>query len=175
MEKIKAFFRLAYQVICALGAIACIFLWVGIRPKRVSGMTWPHWIWLIAGLILFALSLYSSYRGWRPCKLVIHSALYGTGPSDDDDVTKALKRVATDALVIDVTNIALGRLLGNKDYDPAPGKRKRLEVEYSYASPKKLTATRPEGARLVLPEDFSMKAEMEKLVATTKASPVAKV
>jgi hypothetical protein len=162
MEKIKAFFRLAYQVICALGAIACILVWIGIRPREVSGMTWPHGIWLIIGLILFAMSLYSSHRAWKPRKLVIHSALYGTCPSDDDDITRALRKTATDALVIDVTNSALGRLVGRNDFDPAPGRPKRLEVEYSYGSPKRLVATRPEGARLVLPEDFWIVEQMKK-------------
>jgi len=64
MDNAKAAFRLAYNIICAFGAVACVLVWLGIRPGEVSPMTWPHWTWLILGLLLFTFSLYSSLRAW---------------------------------------------------------------------------------------------------------------
>lgn len=123
-------------------------------------MSWPHWMWFILGLALCAASLYSSLGAWKwsfysknagARKLFIHSAVYGTGPIDDDDVTEALRRITTNRLALNVTNEALGQLLGKTNYDPAPMKPKRLEVKYSYSRHERLTAVRTEGARIVLP------------------------
>src|SRR5579863_3373714 len=79
-------------------------------------------------------------------KLTIRSAFYGTGPLDEREVTERLSMTATDALVVPVDNNFLG-------CDPAPMKKKRLRVEYSYGNLSILQATRWEGGRLVLPED----------------------
>jgi hypothetical protein len=56
---------MAERIILALGALACVLVWLGIKPQEVTHMTWPHWIWLILGLALFAISLYSSIRSFR--------------------------------------------------------------------------------------------------------------
>ena len=49
-------------IIGAAGAVACILVWLKVEPKDVRVMTWPHWLWLVAALILFAISLGSSLR-----------------------------------------------------------------------------------------------------------------
>ena len=87
-------------------------------------------------------------------KLVIHSAVYGTGAFDDQDVIERLQATLRDALVVPVNNNVLG-------CDPAPMKIKRLQVEYSYGGPSILKASRAEGGRLVLPED----SEIQRLAA----------
>lgn len=92
-------------------------------------------------------------------KLVIHSAVYGTGPVDDMSVTERLRTAVKDALVVPVDNNLVPR-------DPAIGKTKRLAVEYSYGNPSIQQASRLEGERLVLPEDSEiqrLRGEIEQL------------
>jgi len=92
-------------------------------------------------------------------KLVIHSAVYGTGPIDDMDVTHTLRTAVRDALVVPVDNNLVPR-------DPAIGKVKRIAVEYSYGNPSIQQATALEGERLVLPEDSALprlRSEVEQL------------
>lgn len=79
-------------------------------------------------------------------KLKIHSAVYGTGPHDDVDVKNRVHLAATDALVVSVDNNTLG-------CDPAPGRTKRLKVNYSYGNDAVWTAERWEYSRMILPED----------------------
>lgn len=80
-------------------------------------------------------------------KLVIHSAVYGTGSLDDLPVTDKLRTAVRDALVIPVDNSLVPT-------DPAVGKVKRLHVEYSYGNASIFRVSRREGSgRLVLPED----------------------
>ena len=59
----------AYKVICACGALACVFVWLDIKPKDLWGwrvtLSLPHWLWLLAALVLFALSIFSSIRSFR--------------------------------------------------------------------------------------------------------------
>jgi hypothetical protein len=49
-------------IIGAAGAVACILVWLEVKPKDVRMMTWPHWLWLLGAVILFAISLWSSLR-----------------------------------------------------------------------------------------------------------------
>src|SRR5664280_2236884 len=58
--------KLCAETIVVLGALACILVWLGIKPGdlRMSA-TWPHWAWLACGLLLFGISLWSSVRSWR--------------------------------------------------------------------------------------------------------------
>src|ERR1017187_3888458 len=73
MRKVPKFL---FDLAIALGALACVLVWLEIKPRDVRGMTlsWPHSFWLIAGVILFAVniasSMYSLYRekqstNWR--------------------------------------------------------------------------------------------------------------
>lgn len=92
-------------------------------------------------------------------KLIIHSAVYGTGPIDDVPITERLRTSVRDALVVPVDNNLVPR-------DPAIGKVKRLAVEYSYGNPSIQQASRLEGERLVLPEDSEiqrLRGEIEQL------------
>ncbi len=94
-----------------------------------------------------------------PPRLVIHSAVYGTGKFDDVSVLEKLNTDPKDGLVIPVDNT----LVPNRP-DPAPGVRKRLHVEYSYDNSPRTTVERREAApgepsRLLLPED----SEVERL------------
>jgi hypothetical protein len=97
-------------------------------------------------------------------KLVIHSALYGTGQFDDVVVTDKLNSIARDALVIPVDNNLV-------PFDPAPNKEKRLQVEYSYDNPAHHIVTRQEYSRLVLPEDSEISRLTSEAVQQRRASP----
>lgn len=59
--------RIALDLIVAAGALACIFVWFGIKPGELRMIpTWPRILWLVLGLVLFALSIgvscYSIFR-----------------------------------------------------------------------------------------------------------------
>jgi hypothetical protein len=54
--------KLVFDVLVAAGAVACVLVWMEVKPKDVRMTTWPHWLWLIGALILFAISLGSSLR-----------------------------------------------------------------------------------------------------------------
>jgi hypothetical protein len=113
-------------------------------PKSVVGF-------VIASFLLSSLSLFGAWKKpWKSPKgnkLVIHSALFGTGPADDVSVLEKLNATPRDALVIPADNSLVPQ-------DPAPNKVKRLHVEYSYGNSAISKATRQEGGRLVLPEDI---------------------
>ncbi|MGA8152866.1 MAG: hypothetical protein WB952_18090 [Terriglobales bacterium] len=114
---------------------------------------------LVAGFLLCGISIYGAWRR-RPnraiSKLVIHSAVYGTGPIDEVSVIDRLNAIAKDGLVVLVdNNLVVGQP------DPAPNRPKRLVVEYSYGNDVRHTITRGEStlgrpSRLVLPEDSEL-------------------
>jgi hypothetical protein len=61
MPKISSGYRFSSELIVTLGAVACILVWLGIKPADLHMTpTFPHVTWLIVGLILFALSIASS-------------------------------------------------------------------------------------------------------------------
>jgi hypothetical protein len=61
MPKISSGYRFFSELMVTLGAVACILVWLGIKPTDVHMTpTLPHMAWLAAGLILFVLSLASS-------------------------------------------------------------------------------------------------------------------
>jgi hypothetical protein len=59
---LRAVVRFSAEAIITLGALACILVWLNIKPKDIPTMM-PHWGWLISGLALFSLSLASSVYG----------------------------------------------------------------------------------------------------------------
>jgi hypothetical protein len=67
----RAGFRFITEVFGLLGGLASIFIWLKLEPSgfRKVGAIWPHWMWLVAGLLLFvvglSLSLYELVRGPR--------------------------------------------------------------------------------------------------------------
>jgi hypothetical protein len=105
---------------------------------------------------LAVLALWPSSKGPPAHKLMIRSAVYGTGPVNDMDVTEILQNHMRDALAVVITNDLFG-------HDPAPNIVKRLRVDYSYGNQAVLTVTRPENTRLVLPEDSWLQAETQRL------------
>jgi hypothetical protein len=63
---VKAVWKTFAEVIITLGALACILVWLGIKPSDLRmNPTGPHIAWLIAGLVLFALSITMSMRSLR--------------------------------------------------------------------------------------------------------------
>jgi hypothetical protein len=96
-------------------------------------------------------------------RLTIHSAVYGTGPDTDIDVTEKLQSMVRDALVVPVANDLAPR-------DPHFGVVKVLTVEYSYGNPSRFRVTRPENSRLVLPEDTWARDEINKRREVTNIS-----
>jgi hypothetical protein len=124
-------------------------------PDFIRGPFWNYvpLLFLIAAGSIWILGRFgSSSRGvpetvGQNHKLVIDSAVYGTGPLDDVSVADQLNTATRDALVVLVDNNLVSR-------DPAPNALKRLEVEYSYCNSAKFRVSRPEHTRLVLPEDF---------------------
>jgi hypothetical protein len=158
MVKAKWVLMLCFNILVAAGALACVLVWLDIKPKdlHVSAL-WPHWMSLIGALILFSISVGSSsyslivlLRRNKRANLVIHSAFYGTGPLDDREVTERLKATSPEGLVVPIDNNFLG-------CDPAPMKQKRLKVEYSFGNTSIQQVLRLEGGRLVLPEDSEIK------------------
>lgn len=65
-QRFKTFAALVLQIVIALGALGSFLLWLGLTPKD---LTVPHWVWLLFGLFLFAVSILSSgsdfYHSWR--------------------------------------------------------------------------------------------------------------
>jgi hypothetical protein len=100
----------------------------------------------IAVILITALAPQSKGDGAQQ-RLLIHSAVYGTGPANDMDVTEFLQNHQRDALVVPVSNEFFGR-------DPAQNFLKRLQVEYSYGNQHRQRVENWEGSRLVLPESF---------------------
>jgi hypothetical protein len=140
-------------------------------PNQVAGPMSPHLVWwqlvLVIGLAVCALalaigafgtfvSLLRDRKNRKREKLEIHSAVYGSGPENDKDVTSVLQKHNRDALAFDVENNSFG-------IDPAPMKPKRLEVEYSYGNRSVKKISRPEGTRLVIPEDQYAQLEVRRL------------
>lgn len=58
----KLVWKSCFDVLVGAGALACVLVWLEVKPKDVRMMTWPHWLWLIGALILFGLSLTASLR-----------------------------------------------------------------------------------------------------------------
>lgn len=174
----KALGLFAYHSVIWLGALACILVWFGVRPSDLQGWHVNHAIWLELAITLFAIGIvssgYSLYRSIKPIvknvettrevaklerrpesKLKILRALYGPGDQRDIDITESLNSAARDALHIPVDNNLV-------PHDPAVGTRKRLMVEYSYASgvvecAARLESTPWEAVTLTLPEDSETK------------------
>jgi hypothetical protein len=90
--------------------------------------------------------------------LQIISAYYGTGSSNDVDVSGFIRACIGNALSLWVGN----NLLDGRP-DPASGLPKRLEVEYSFGNKEIKKVARDEYHHLVLPEDETAQAELEKL------------
>ncbi len=177
--------RFLFHSVLWFGGLSCIFVWLGVKPQDLWGWRVSlgayHWAWLALGMLLFAVGMASSgYHLYRSLqtngsttklqteiqpRLVIHRAIYGAGPKADIDITESLKNKARDGLVISVDNNLV-------PYDPAPGVRKRLVVEYSYGDGIVYCASRRESmqgdiVRLTLPED----SELHRLTDELKKKP----
>ncbi len=63
MFSVKSIAAFVAETILVLGALACILVWLDIKPKDFSAMTLPHWIWLVAAIVMFSISIWSSVRG----------------------------------------------------------------------------------------------------------------
>jgi hypothetical protein len=61
--------KFIYQLVATLGAMACVLVWLGIKPEDVQrwhvALNLPHWFWLLASICLFAFSILSSLRSFR--------------------------------------------------------------------------------------------------------------
>ena len=70
--------RFVLQIIGAFGALACIFVWVGVTPQDMRrwqlSLSLPHWVWLIAAFVLFAFSIVSSLLALRRPRNIASSA-----------------------------------------------------------------------------------------------------
>lgn len=155
--------------------LAQVWTLVSDRPFAVH-MAERGWGWLVItplygwfclalgiamlGLSLYALKVQPSRRTHADeAKLVIHSAVYGSGPDNDIDVSNVLRSGAGDTLAVAVENTVLcpGR-------DPIFGTPKRLEVEYSYDGEiARHKVLRPEHSLLMLPEDTWLLHQIQQL------------
>lgn len=149
----------------------------------------PEWglpLWLVtSGLLFFAVAWIGDKLAKKETRiarstvqtsvLTIHRATWGTGQGAQTDVTNNLQNLVSEGLSIDVyyENPALG--------DPAPMKRKRLDVQYSYGNEiKNATISRwergvGESSRLVLPEDSEIRRlenELEKAKLRSYPHPI---
>src|SRR5579864_222630 len=117
----------------------------------------PVWVgFLILTWLAIAYDIRDRRFFVRSSALTIHSAVYGTGPDTDIDVTEILRRHVGSGLAVLVTNELAG-------CDPLFGVEKRLEVEYSFGNPHKIKVVRPERSRLVLPEDTWLRDRAERI------------
>jgi len=114
----------------------------------------------------------SSIAVTKPSKLVIHFAEYRAPQrwSAKPDVTDCLRHmIVGDSLILEIQN---GNFwVGDKNYvpnDPCEGKKKWLHVEYSFDGRPQCTIQRPEGYRLVLPEDTFVKEEIDRIQDETR-------
>lgn len=160
-----------------LGGVAAFLQWLGIKPQDLSGwripLTIPHWFWLIASLLLFAvssgLSVYSFMSARKETvarasaeeecvKLraerggILDGIKHSEPPSTRLKITHAVYGAGGQSDV-DVTeklrtmvHDALFIPVDNNlvSSDPAIGTRKRLQVEYSYGNGIVESAVRPE-------------------------------
>lgn len=125
-------------------------------------------LWVILLLLTWAFLGYSIYirrmNPKGPSKLVIHSAVYGTGPANDIDVKSRLLETAEKALIVPVTN-------GFLRCDPAPNEPKRLRVTYSYGTVNSWTIEGGQDGYLFLPPDPQaqrLENEVERLTNAQK-------
>jgi hypothetical protein len=140
-----------------------------LAPESIRGDFWNYvaLLFLVAAGVLWITGRLAPSKAAHkaiegaglPHRLVIHSAVYGTGAFDEVSVAHRLNAATRDALVIPVDNNLVDR-------DPAPMKPKRLLVEYSYGGPSLLRVSRAEGGRLVLPED----SEIQRLAAEVQVA-----
>ncbi len=69
---LKAIGSFIFHGIIWLGALACILVWLGLKPKDLWGwpLNPPHWIWLVLSLALFGSGIiasgFSLYRSLKP-------------------------------------------------------------------------------------------------------------
>jgi hypothetical protein len=112
MGSLKSALLMAERIVLALGALACVLVWLGIKPQEVTHMTWPHWIWLILGLALFTVSLYSSIRSFRIQAIDLDKSKKENASlkQDIEKVTRELDSVKTD--------LAAEQLLGTSAASP---------------------------------------------------------
>src|SRR5215469_3896119 len=159
--------------LCSIAALAFSIWWAYVTAASGDRHRILAFFLAVAvfGMAVYICAMWYRFSGFnsprqQPAKtdaLVIHSAVYGTGPETDRDVTDLLRQHERAGLAFDVNNNAFG-------FDPALMKEKRLRVEYSYRNPARLETSRPENSRLVLPEDSEiqrLKLEMERLKAST--------
>jgi hypothetical protein len=172
----KAVFKFIAELLIVLGAVACIFQWLGIKPKDLAmsqSITIPHALWLLLAIVLFAVGIGSS--AWSgivqrreinrlksrlhdrlpatPSRLAVLFAEYKAinGEGEVRNVTDSVK-AQTDGnlLAFKITNGPLGMDDGD---DLNFGERKRLTVKYSLDGGPEVTMRRWERDRLVLALD----------------------
>jgi hypothetical protein len=144
-----------------IGGVLCSLLAVTKVNAFLLGVSVPSILGPLLLLVSWGIVGYDIYlkkrRRHAPMSslLTIHAAHYGTGPEDEQDVSERLQLHSRDGLVLDVSNSNL------VDRDPAEHRQKRLTVEYSYGNRNRFKVTRPEGSRLILPEDSWLRRQLE--------------
>jgi hypothetical protein len=91
----KTILRLCAEVIIVLGAFACTLQWLGIKPTDFHmTVSVPHVVWLIVGLALFGISLWSSLRTciWQAKRLAESDKRHWEAISRAD-ITNAAERL----------------------------------------------------------------------------------
>lgn len=144
----------------------------GTTPVPVA--SWMPWVIAISmlgtGSLFYAgmrVRLSASTPATEARKLSIHSAFYGAPDAGgrDYDVTEVLQsRAMGESLVLDVENQNF--VIGDRNFvpaDPKVGTKKRLKVDYSHGSWEVQSIERPEGSRLVLPQDSWTTGELQRI------------
>jgi hypothetical protein len=73
--KLKPILKLLFDFIVALGALACVLQWLGVRPKDIGSVLRfpvPRWIWLVIAILLFAWNMYDIVLRAKSTLLRIH-------------------------------------------------------------------------------------------------------
>lgn len=107
----------------------------------------------------------------KPSKLAIHSAKYSARRGGEVyDVTDCLRQmISGDGLVLQIQNANFQ--IGGHNFvpkDPLEGKKKWLDVEYSFNGGAVVSIARREDYRMVLPEDTQIKQVVEELEEENK-------
>jgi hypothetical protein len=163
--------KLVAEIIVTLGALACILVWLEIKPGDLFMLTLPQLVWLVAALILFAAALCMSGRSF-------YLSTYRTKSLRAELFTLKAKQSSCDSAASELTIIKA--TWGNQHNtvevtdkinikprnglvfyvypeafsvsDPAPGDdEKYVEIEYKYPGWPKNTVKRRQSDWVVIP------------------------
>jgi len=111
---LKALFKFIFDIIIALGAIACILVWLGIKPGDLSVLTPAHWMWLAAGIFLGLITLASSGYSLYQSTLKIRQLRESHTEEIQEKISSSSERLRHE---LDLVHLENGRLTAESRED----------------------------------------------------------